>query len=46
MFSGRRFRGDFILLDTFVKITIHMSALYIRMGYARRRGRGPWGHGL
>ena len=38
--------GDFCLLDTFFKITIHMSALYIRMGYARRRGRGPWGHGL
>ena len=46
MFSGRNYRGDLELLGVFLKITIHVTALYIRFGYARRNGYGPWGHGI
>lgn len=45
-FEGRNFRGDTSLLGVFLKITIHATALYIRMGYARLPGVGPWSHML
>ena len=44
--SGRNYRGDLELLGVFMKITIHTTGLYIRMGYGRRNGVGPWGHGI
>lgn len=44
MFEGRRYRGDLDYLGVFLKITIHMTALYIRMGYGRLPGVGPWSH--
>ena len=40
--SGRNYRGDLELLGVFMKITIHTTGLYIRMGYGRRNGVGPW----
>ena len=46
MFEGRKYRGDYDLLGAFLKITIHMTALYIRLGYSRLPGYGPWSHGL
>lgn len=46
MFSGRKYRGDLCLLGVFISITINMTALYIRMGFGRREGHGPWNHGI
>lgn len=46
MFEGRNYRGDTSLLGVFLKITVHATALYIRMGYSRLPGVGPWSHRL
>ena len=46
MFSGRKYRGVLCLLGVFISITINMTALYIRMGFGRREGHGPWNHGI
>ena len=44
MFEGRKYRGDVDLLGHFITITVHFTALYIRQGYGRRAGHGPWPH--
>lgn len=44
MFEGRKYRGDLEYLRHFITITVHFTALYIRHGYGRRSGHGPWPH--
>lgn len=44
MSEGERYRGDLDYLGVFLKITIRMTALYIRTGYRRLPGVGPWSH--
>ena len=46
MFSVRNYCGDLELLGVFLKITIHVTFLYIKFGYARRHRYEPWVHGI
>ena len=40
MFEARKYKGEVELLDILLKITVHTTGLYVRIGYGRLRGVG------